>query len=291
MPLFLSLFQGIGKSTTLFGYLNLPPISREGYLWIHLTDDICSIIYSKKSGEVFKTGVFDIEPGIHYSYLKDLVRKISDVTFIVIDGATNDDFHSSLFLRAGMRRDIKAVSCTSRGAKSFRTEICAMMRWPRTVTLESWTFEEYKDAYKKNLPAFRARYKSLEELTEAYFYAGGSMRFMCTDTEEVIDILDNKFNQVSDYSLLLRGLEGDQSKVSINMLMQIIDGTSLPLSKYVSRKLAFKVDDAFIVAASKLNPDNPSWQGLVYERKLINYIQNSLDPLRLFNSTINSFES
>lgn len=217
--------------------MNLPQISKEGYLWIHFSEEICSIIHCKSSGDVFKVK-FDIDPAIHCSFLNGLVRTVSDVAFIVLDGVASDDFHSKLFLIASSRAKIKTVSCTSRGAKSFRTELDVLMRWPRKVTIDSWKFEEYIDAFKIKLPAFKARYKNIQELQEAYFYAGGSMHFMCADTEEVIDKLDENFNQVSDYSLLLRGLQGDQSKGSINTLMQIIDGVAVTLSQYVCRILA-----------------------------------------------------
>ena len=56
------------------------------------------------------------------------------------------------------------------------------------------------------------------------------MRLKCTDIEEVINILDDKFNKVSGYSLLLRGFKGDQSDGLVNMLMQIFDGNSTLLS-------------------------------------------------------------
>lgn len=114
------------------------------------------------------------------------------------------------------------------------------------------------------------------------------MRFMCTNIEEVIDELDSKFNRVLDYSLLLRGLRGDQSVGSINTVMQIIDGISVPLSQYVCRILARKVDLTFITAASNVNAGNPSWQGKVYEMKIIHHIQNNLEPLCLFSSADDS---
>ena len=206
----------------------------------------------------------------------------------MIDGVTINELNSELFYLAALRKSVKVVSCTSRGAKSFSTERSQKIRYPRKVTVESWKYEEYKEAFKKNLPALKARYKNLEELTKAYFYAGGSMRFMCTDIEEIIDTLESKFNEVSDYSLLLRGLRGDQSKGFVNTLMQIIDGNSFFLSKYVCRKLARKVDAAFIHSVLNVNVGNPSWQGMVYEMKIIHYIQNSLDPLCLLSNSINN---
>ena len=264
--------------------MNLPQISKEGYLWIHFTYDICSIIHRKNSGAVFKTVTFDIDPTIHYSFLKSLVRTVSDVAFIILDGVAIDDFQNKLYLTACTRANIKTVSCTSRGAKIFSTEVAALMGCPLMFTVESWKFEEYKEAFKINLPAFKARYKNLEELEKAYFYAGGSMRFMCSEIKYVIYILESKFNAVSDYSLLLRGLQGDQSDGSINTLMQIIDDNSVPLSKYVCRKLARKVDAAFISAASNVNVGNPSWQSMVYEMKILNHIQKKAEPLQLFNT-------
>ena len=130
---------GIGKSTALFAYLNLPEVADKGYLWIHFEWDDCSIIHRKASGDIISTGVHDI----HYAYLKELVRSVSDIEFIVLDGVANDGLHSNLFATAGKRNDVKVVSCTSRGAKSFRTELAAKMGWPKKVTVDSWTFEEY----------------------------------------------------------------------------------------------------------------------------------------------------
>ena len=278
---------GVGKSTTIFGYLNIPAVASKGYLWIHFEGKQCYTVQCKSTEVILKTSTFSLN-SIYEDYLYDLVRTISDVSFIVIDGVTINELNSELFYLAALRKSVKVVSCTSRGAKSFSTERSQKIRYPRKVTVESWKYEEYKEAFKKNLPALKARYKNLEELTKAYFYAGGSMRFMCTDIEEIIDTLESKFNEVSDYSLLLRGLRGDQSKGFVNTLMQIIDGNSVFLSKYVCRKLARKVDAAFIHSALDVNVGNPSWQGMVYEMKIIHYIQNSLDPLCLLSNSINN---
>ena len=272
---------GVGKSTTLFAYLNLPEVADKGYLWIHFEGDDCSIIHRKASGDIISTGVHDI----HYAYLKELVRSVSDIEFIVLDGVANDGLHSNLFATAGKRNDVKVVSCTSRGAKSFRTELAAKMGWPKKVTVDSWTFEEYEAAFNAGLPALQMRYKSLNDLEEAYFYSGGSIRFMCSDIEEVISTVDDKFKSVSDYSLLLRGLEGDQSSGSVNTLMQIFNDKSVPLSQYVCKKLAGMVDDAFILAAEKVNVNNPAWLGWVFEMKVIKLIQKGREPFSIINST------
>jgi hypothetical protein len=198
---------------------------------------------------------------------------------------TNTGFHNDLFFNAASRSDVKVVSCTSRGAKLFRTELAAFMGWPSRISIDSWTFEEYKAAFKAGLPVFKTKYKSLDGLEEAYFYSGGSVRFMCLDTESVISQIDDMIMSVSDVSLLLRGLEGDQASGSVNFLMQIFDGKSGPLSQYVCKKLARKVDDAFILAAENVNVNNPAWQGWVFEMKVINLIQKGRDPFSIINST------
>lgn len=110
------------------------------------------------------------------------------------------------------------------------------------------------------------------------------MRMMCSQISEIKSQLDIKFATVSDYSLLLNGLRGDRSKGSVNSIMQICGGVSMPISQYILRKLSSVVDSSFIEASEKINSENPSWQGHIFEMKLIHRICKCRGPFTLVNS-------
>jgi hypothetical protein len=274
---------GIGKSSTIFGYLNLPAVAEKGYLWIHFYEAICQIVHRKSSGEavVTKLDLLDVES---IKYLNNLVNTVSDVEYIVIDGVNSKEYNVNLFTNAGLRDDIKIVACTSLAAKVFRQETFYRLNCPETFTIESWTWTDYEDAFKAKLPGLVQYYANIKKLDEAYFYAGGSIRLMCSKINEMKSILDDKFESVSDYDLILRGLRGDRSKGSVNSLMQIRNGVSMPISQYILRKLSSKIDLSFIESMESINPNNPSWQGLVFEMKMIQRICKCSDSFRLVDS-------
>lgn len=125
---------GVGKSTTIFVYLNIPSVASKGYLWIHFERGGCRIVQFKSSEVILKTSRFVINSN-NKDFLINLVDTISDVSFIVVDGVANDECNSLLFYIAALRQNVKVVSCTSRGATSFSTEIQAKIGWSRTITV------------------------------------------------------------------------------------------------------------------------------------------------------------
>ena len=254
-PVWFSGCPGVGKSTALFGYLNLPNVTENGYLWIHFFDDKCHVIHKRKTnmGETDVTS-FTLNSQTH-NYLTNLVDTVDDVDFVVIDGVSRGfDSTYKLFLTAGMRSNrLKVVVCTSLAGKMPNFELMAYMNIPEYINIDSWSLEEYHDAFKAKLPSFIERFKNIEEINDAYFYVGGSIRFMCSDVNKTISMLEIQFSQVTDYSLILNGLSGYRSSGSINSLMQMFSSKTIPVSNFILRKIADKVGDSFLTAAKRIN--------------------------------------
>jgi hypothetical protein len=168
--------------------------------------------------------------------------------------------------------------------------------------MNSWTFEEYQKAhtlgvfsqYQSSLddgmsglsldagmknPSYSLSTESETEsnrrLLEAFYYAGGSMRFMkmfFSDKENVISVINTKINEVGDFSKLLSGLCGVSSEGFVNSLIGIYDNAdsnTVLLSKYVIKVLSRKIDSTFIESAKNVLSSNPSWQGWVFELEFL----------------------
>jgi len=141
-PVWFSGCPGIGKSTALFGYLNLPDVAKNGYLWIHFYANKCHVLYKRKEnmGEA-DVASFLFSPEVH-KYLMNLVDTVWDVDFIVIDGAPFDsDETSKLFVAAGTRSSnrLKVVACTYVAANRMNTETYAYMNCPKYIDIDSWS--------------------------------------------------------------------------------------------------------------------------------------------------------
>ena len=264
---------GIGKSTMLFGYLNLPDVSSNGFLWIHFSSIDVNVIYRKKSGESLK-GVFQLDNDAD-KFLSQFVKSCTDVSYIAIDGApaSGKGITSKLFSIAGSRRDVKAVACTSLAPESYNTEQLKKTNWPKYIYIDSWSLAEYKDAYNTSLPSFMQKFSSESDLEESYFYAGGSIRLMCAEKQQTLDVLNFKLKEVVNYSSVFGGLRGEGSVGSVNTLMQMFDSRTIPLSKYVVNFFASRVEESFIIQAEQMYVKNPAWLGWVFEMKVFQKVR------------------
>jgi hypothetical protein len=95
------------------------------------------------------------------------------------------------------------------------------------------------------------------------------MRLMLGEVDEVVAMIDYELSRVTDYRLLMKGLQGEASKVAVNLLMQLIDLEPYPLSAYVIKQLSKVVDDAFFAEAEMIRRYNPSVLGFVFELRMI----------------------
>jgi hypothetical protein len=106
-------------------------------------------------------------------------------------------------------------------------------------------------------------------ISTKYYYAGGSMRSMLRGIDEVKKYIDRKFQKVADYKIFFHAQFGESSATAVNSLTQTFKGKSIPVSKYVTNLLAEAYGLEFLNAAERVMTDNPSWQGWVFELRII----------------------
>ena len=279
--IWLSGCPGIGKSTTLFGWLNLAEVSKDGYLWMHYEDDLTVyVIYRRSNGESFSSKM-----AADQRVLKELVEKTSDIKYIAIDGVDSNSYLiSNLFAWSAKREDVSAIACTSVAAFNYNQAKEKRLRWPEKIEVNSWSWGDYCEAFDANIPALRPRFTDLEAMKKAYYFAGGSMRLMMEDIRIIISSIDSKFAKVSDYGLLLKNLQGESAQHSVNSLMALFDSKPYPLSAYVLKSLGLKVDDAFLAEAAIAWIGNYPLQGFIFEQRIMRAIQRTLDEQFILRS-------
>jgi hypothetical protein len=264
---------GVGKSTTLFAVLNSPVFASKGFIWVHATDSGYVVVVKTKSGDCFH-GMFkpkDWEKVEALLFEDDTI----DVECTVLDGVDQLNmrqwFARSCELSKKSRGQKKVIACTSYQVLNYNTEDMKMMGYFRIYNVDSWKFEEYSDGFERRVLSKLAKDK--EELIEKYYYAGGNIRLMWEPTVIVKEIIDTKMKTVGNFESLLRRQIGESSSSAVNTLTQSFDDECIPLSKYVMDCLSKRVGLAFVEQASAILLDNPSWQGWVFELRMMVLLQ------------------
>jgi len=114
---------------------------------------------------------------------------------------------------------------------------------------------------------------NLQSLETKIYYCGVCWRMLKWSINRIRKFIDDKFGEIRNYETLFKGLVGESNNNSVNSLMQLRNGKSMPLSHYVSRKLLEKVSDVFLTEARAVMQDNPSFQGWLLEYEVIDKIK------------------
>eukprot|EP01031_Cornospumella_fuschlensis_P030457 gene30457-36807_t len=308
--------SGVGKSTTLVGYLNTANVARHGFLWIHADPVKFTIVLRKKNSTTEALSSFSASlPMLDQDSILAIRKLISEVglsvDIIVLDGAVVGvrDFFPSL-LCAAQNYCRLAIACASFQMYSYSSETIfqTMARGLfRRYTVDSWLEEDYRAAF-KSIASWRAKLGCTDQvlleklfaslsgaarlnstapfpytveecldsssgegilrqrfgLTEdehlrvvnevinsflmpRFYYAGGNMRLMLADASAAKSFLENKFAE----------------SIHCASLLEII------MSEYVIKKLSKAVSIKFVEQAALTLPGNPSWQGWVFELRML----------------------
>jgi hypothetical protein len=260
---------GVGKSTTLFALLNSPVFDGKGFKWVHASEDKYSVVLKTKGGDCYH-GTFDAK---NWEKVDEILFEDEDmdVEYSVLDGV-DGKYMKTWFASLCTRSDSsfgkkKVIACTSYQAISYSSENLVMMGLFKILQVDSWKQDEYIDGFEKGVLTKLAN--DQEELMQKYYYAGGNMRFMWEQADVVKQIIDFKIKQVPNYESLLRNQVGSSSVSAVNTLSQSFGDNTIVLSKYVMDCLSQKVGLAFVDQASAILLDNGSWQGWVFELRMM----------------------
>jgi len=259
---------GVGKSTTLFAALNSPTLNKS-FLWVHADTIGYSVILKKKDGSC-SHGRFRMADSMRVDEIIENADTL-DVDYIVLDGADGTNmktwFARSCSISDESNGKIKTIACTSYQALDYNSETRVKIGGFSRYIVDAWRYEEYLQGFEEG--ALKKLAKDQEELEEKFFYAGGSMRFMQQEIIETKDTIDDKIDTVNDFMMLLRSQQGKSSTSATNTLTQTFGDNTVPLSEYVMKILSRKVDMGFVEQAAAIMRKNPSWQGWVFELRMM----------------------
>jgi len=257
---------GTGKSSTLFAWVvymgMLCGDLSNNVMWVHALEDQVNVlrIVNRKADTTTCT----------LSAVSKLSECFDEYDVICLDGFRKE--MAALMLGA-MRKKRKVVTCTSYQSSAMSSEAADfVVHQSKDLTVYNWTLDEYRLCLENNLPG--EAFKDEASLLLQHYYAGGSMRLMQWEIDSLRKYLDKKIAEVNDKKVLLQGMQGVSGSMAVNTLIAEYDGDAdtVLLSRYVARKVAWSVDDIFIAEAGKRLPQNPSWQGWVFEMKVINLV-------------------
>ena len=263
---------GVGKSVEVFAYaMWQAKTAQKRVTYVHTHGDGYSIV-STSDGNMRAGRLRSFTgPEILLEFI-ELALERQKVDMIVLDGQLQW-LIKSVYPSLGRFPGVRFISCTSFQAfTKVPTETAAHApEWSQFV-MDSWTLEEYHDAFDKG--ALVLADPTLTDVDEMFFYAGGSFRMMKWPPQRVVRTLNSKIMEVPLKSDIIeaRGI-GDGSKAAVNTLMGISRGTSFLLSRYVLTSLCASVSNQHIATLRALFVNNPLWQGWVTELEVLTLIQ------------------
>eukprot|EP01097_Dermamoeba_algensis_P012164 TRINITY_DN99_c0_g1_i11.p1 TRINITY_DN99_c0_g1~~TRINITY_DN99_c0_g1_i11.p1 ORF type:complete len:429 (-),score=82.89 TRINITY_DN99_c0_g1_i11:547-1707(-) len=169
--------------------------------------------------------------------------------------------------------------------------------------VSSWTLQEYVEAcgdehiWNEVLPILKAGFDNTnltndEVIRRKYFLAGGSARWMFEfPKKEVEDQITTAVRQVTDFTKIFNGLQGDLSPFTVNQLISVFNTHSGPTSGIVSQAVCQRIsrlcDQRFITMASnqQLMKSNPAWDGWIFQIDVFSALQRAAKngvPLQLW---------
>lgn len=248
--LFVDGAPGVGKSTLVYGWLMYMAASKN-VLWVDKGFDgvsylklnkpngipMSSTVVTKNSDGTFNQ---DSYCAGSYSFTRsnssassasEVVENVTEfcrnVDILVLDGFTAnyvDILKPLVSKRDTIMIGISSFSATSYFASSHYEEIYNNHnKCIRRHRMNSWSYDEYVTVY-NNSKLLNQHFTDIAALNERYYYAGGSMRYMCMHKSIVLLIVGDSMSMISDFNSLLDGLSGDTTSTSINMIMSCFNG-------------------------------------------------------------------
>jgi hypothetical protein len=252
--------RGTGKSSTLFAWaVHMGGTMGKKVLWVH-----------ELEGQYHILRIVDSKAEVAICALSDLtmLRKcFTEFDVICLDGLRKEMVHLR-FLAVDVAA--KVVTCTSYQSATLSSEAAVCLN-ADDLTVDSWTRSEYELCMAKGLPG--KAFADADSLDLYHYFAGGSMRLMLWEIPKLQRFLRNKVDEVSDKKALLHGRQGFAGQLAVNTLIAEFGGEAVLLSQYVTRLVAWCTDDTFIAEAERHLPNNPSWQGWVFEMKVIHMVR------------------
>jgi hypothetical protein len=265
---------GIGKSTELFGwFLWSTATSKKNGCWIHGNVD---------------GSLFYVVEYLSNAWSYSLISSILEFSFentkydVVVLDAIRSDLVTTITL--AKRNNVPLVITCNSYSQSFNTETVSFLDAPVPHLMKSLEFADYENAIKKgvvicdindtldvqHLVNGDLTVKCKDALTKKFYFGGKSFRLMQTQIDRLIPMLESAISKVSDKSTLLKGLQGAKSRQYVHTLMAISEqAKSSLISEFVLKELSLAVDMSFVTEAKSIMPNNPSWQGWVFELESI----------------------
>ena len=278
---------GVGKSTELFGWgmfmAKRRDELRKNMLWVHQEAANLSKVVKVVNGVIYTTSI----NGSGLDWTMKILQLCDDCNLILLD-AVREEMKSLIYRLYFNDKDSIIVTCTSyQGGSGYRSEeYFRLHHFNLNYTVFSWTMQDYEAAWNANPDIFNNI--SADELIKRFYYGGGSLRYMLqTNDDDIMAFLNKKLSDVSDYSILLRGMGGVSAPTAVNSLMNVRpNGVCGVISEYVAKKLAEKVDVSFISHAKTIFHNNPVCQGWIFELLFLQRIYFSYrnkQPCQLIN--------
>lgn len=266
---------GVGKSTELFGWLMHVAPRQNSVLWVHqIRDDRCRVIM--KDGDRWRMGLG--------SSIKSF-QVPSYVDIVVLDGLREDMIATVEYFKYVECPFI--ICCTSYGRTHLSSEMEDLLNFDIPFQMLSWEKEEYERAIRQGVMITDVNDNTGEECLDArgeltrlcqdrldkkFHLAGLSMRLMQMPTEKLVEYLQWCLMRVENFSAVLQGLTGFRTSEYVHSLMGVRaedPKKSCVVSKYVLIAMSDRVSLTFVEEARAILPNNPSWQGWVFELEVI----------------------
>ena len=270
---------GVGKSTELFGWLSYKGAT-EPTVWMHFR--FSSVYYVVFQPD--KAPVYGKREGIDTLKVMDVLLSRYGAKIVALDGFSHASkiFADSVGHFYDSKAGIRLIYCCSfQVLNCLNSEHLVSLHNKGLVELKvpSWILDDYIAAFKGKAFAFNGcAIRSLADVHEHYYYAGGSIRLFVINLKLCINSMNVFISKISDASVLISGLSGQSSETAVNSLFQTFPGKdnmlkSSLVSQYASRRLSSMMSASFIETAKSYLPNNPSFQGWILEMEVLGKIK------------------
>jgi len=305
---------GTGKSNTALAFCLSNETEDYVVTWIHLNRQ-------RKEFDCFQiqdNSLVQIEDISDETLAQSFLSSVIGKHLVILDGyADSEMMHISFknmcvdwFKKSKERRRLVIVSSMSSLVK-VNADDEAKLRWKEHVVC-SWEFAEYEkavanssffDSVKHYLDADDVSLLEAAELTSEqklsllaakYYFAGGSSRFMFSNsTDEVVEKLNKGLTSVADISTYLYGDVGDRSIQAINRLLGRLPQPGRKfqfrifiISRYASLLFTQKMGpEKVLTYAEHLSSlENPSLMGWIFEMLFFSVLRHCEDGVKLVNA-------
>jgi hypothetical protein len=184
------------------------------------------------------------------------------------------------------------IACTSYRATHVSASAIFEFKLKKPYTLYSWENFDYVAAIKRGIIIANVNDTNEEYLDEngdlttecrelfeyKHQYGGLSFCLMQQPLDNLIPALMVLQESIENKSVLLNGLQGYRTPAAVHSLMGLRRGShgSCVVCEFVMKQLSGYVDLGFVAAAKAVMPDNPSWQGWVFELEVLIKFRNNL---------------